>query len=349
MASDVAPVLSVRCPADLIGVVPYLLGFHPDDSLVVVAQRGSRIVFAVRYDLPARADGAAPAEARHVAGVVHRQGVDTATVLGYGPPGRVTACVPLLAAALRSAGLTVLDELRITDGRFFSYLCKEPACCPPEGTACPPGNSVVAAAATFAGQVALPDRATLAAQLAPVDGAARAAMRSATRQADERLIRLLSSAAATQQSGERALRRSGETAVRAALHRHRRGDRLTDDEVAWLGVVLTRTPVRDVAWELITDDGGQLGLWTDVLRRVEPGFEPAPACLLAFAAWRCGHGALASVALQRALEQDPDYSMAVLLDEVLRHGLPPATVADPPRPRPRRPVRRDRRRRDLRW
>ena len=38
-----------------------------------------------------------------------------------------------------------------------------------------------------------------------------------------------------------------------------------------------------------------------MLRRVEPAYVPAPACLLAFAAWRAGQGALARVAVDRAL------------------------------------------------
>jgi hypothetical protein len=69
---------------------------------------------------------------------------------------------------------------------------------------------------------------------------------------------------------------------------------------------------------------------------VEAPYVPAPACLLAFAAWRSGHGALASVAVDRALARDPAYSMAVLLEDVLRYGLPPAALDGWPAPaRPR--------------
>ena len=44
-----------------------------------------------------------------------------------------------------------------------------------------------------------------------------------------------------------------------------------------------------------------------------PEFVPAPASLLAFTAWQCGEGALANVAIERALGADPAYSMALLL------------------------------------
>jgi hypothetical protein len=64
-----------------------------------------------------------------------------------------------------------------------------------------------------------------------------------------------------------------------------------------------------------------------VLRRVETAYVPAPACLLGFAAWRIGQGALARAAVERALDADEDYRMAMLLQHVLGYGLSPA-VAD---------------------
>src|SRR5687767_8355071 len=110
------PRLAVRSPADLIAAVPYLLGFHPDESVVVVAMRGRRVVFAARADLPI--PGADPLDpATHLAGVIARQGAEAATVLGYGPAARVTPALDAVRESLTSAGLTVLDVLRVTDGR----------------------------------------------------------------------------------------------------------------------------------------------------------------------------------------------------------------------------------------
>jgi hypothetical protein len=50
----------------------------------------------------------------------------------------------------------------------------------------------------------------------------------------------------------------------------------------------------------------------------------APASLLAFVAWQCGDGALANVAIDRALDDNPRYSMALLLREALDTGTPPS-------------------------
>ena len=54
------------------------------------------------------------------------------------------------------------------------------------------------------------------------------------------------------------------------------------------------------------------------------GHVATPASLLAFVAWQLGDGALANVALDRALADDSRYSMALLLRQVITAGAPPS-------------------------
>jgi Domain of unknown function (DUF4192) len=49
-------------------------------------------------------------------------------------------------------------------------------------------------------------------------------------------------------------------------------------------------------------------------------------------AWQTGDGALANVALDRALADDPSYSMALLLRQVIGAGAPPALARLPMTP-----------------
>ena len=49
----------------------------------------------------------------------------------------------------------------------------------------------------------------------------------------------------------------------------------------------------------------------------------APATLLAVSAWVRGDGAMANIALSRALSADPDYALAGLLSEALAACVPP--------------------------
>lgn len=59
-----------------------------------------------------------------------------------------------------------------------------------------------------------------------------------------------------------------------------------------------------------------------------PG-EPAVPTLLAVLAWWQGDGARAGVLLERALEHDPGYRLALLVDEALGHGMPPGWLVAP--------------------
>lgn len=347
MTSTNQPRLTVRSTADLITAVPYLLGFHPSESVVMVAMRDTRIIFVARGDLPPGAHGDAPGVARFLADVVGAQDAQTATIIGYGPAERVTPVIDEIRAAFDPAAAgralpRLLDALRVTDGRYWSYFCDNPRCCPIDGTPFDPTTSQFAAEATVAGQVALPDRAALVRQVEPVTGPARDSMRRATALAEERLADLLDDAPPADLLGGRTLRRAGAAAVTAALARHREGGVLTDDEVGWLTLLLTHLPVRDDAWERTDGTEWHLTLWTDVLRRAEPDLVPAPACLLSFTAWRAGQGALAAVALERALVAQPDYSMAHLLGDLLARGVPPSRLDGWPRVggRLRRPTAR---------
>src|SRR5690349_6930299 len=49
--------VTLRGPADLAEALPYLMGFHPDDSIVMVALHGARGRFGgrLRLDIPASA------------------------------------------------------------------------------------------------------------------------------------------------------------------------------------------------------------------------------------------------------------------------------------------------------
>src|ERR1700728_4164279 len=73
-------------------------------------------------------------------------------------------------------------------------------------------------------------------------------------------------------------------------------------------------------------------LWTAVARLAQPGYVAAPAALLAFTAWQSGNGALANIALDRALADQPGYSMARLLRRALDSGAPPSMARLPMTP-----------------
>jgi hypothetical protein len=315
----------VRNSTEIIAVIPFVLGYHPADSIVVVGLAGPRIAFAACYELPPP-DGDFDEAARAVAAAVPGQGTLLHAVIGFGPPDRVTPAVLRLFRSLGMAGLRVYEAIRVTDGRWWSYFCEDLTCCPGDGRPCQPKDGVIAAEATYRGQVALPSRRDLIAQVASLEGAERTLMREATARARQRFAALVVDDIGVRRAARR-VRQAGQIAIRKAESRYRAGHRLDEDETAWLGALLVDRSVENYALNRTATDDWRIRLWTDVLRRVERVYVPAPAGLLAVTAWRAGNGPLARVAVDRALAVDPHHELAGLLHQILGFGLSPHMVS----------------------
>ena len=338
------PTLVVRAgsPAALLRLVPHLLGFMPEASLIVigVAPPRDRIQVTLRYDLPDPPAADLAAEiAAHALGVLSAQRLTAAVAVGYGPEPLVTPVARELREAAWQAGIDVREFLRVADGRYWSYVCGNKKCCPAEGvpfdaTAADPAEAEALAAV---GDRVLATRAALAARVAPLGGLARESMRQATRRAEQHIAQLLGKVRRSGRLGaaRHMIASEGLAAVGAVITRYREGGQFTsDDEIARLTVALRDLRVRDDAWARM-DPGhsdAHQRLWTDVVQRAQPGYVAAPAALLAFVAWQSGDGALANVALDRALADDPRYSMALLLRQVITAGAPPALARLPMTP-----------------
>ncbi len=324
-------------PDALLAVVPHLLGFYPSRSLVVLGLSGKRnsIRVTFRYDLPDPVDAALAADiADHAASVLGRQRLQAAALIAYGPAPLTAPVLAVTMEWLLAGGVQLREVLRADGGRYWSVLCDDPACCPPDGRPFDPGSHPAAAAMTEAGLRALPDRAALARSLLPTAGTA-GSIRQSTRLAEQRLCELGSRHWAQGRDARQLTARTGRAAVQRAIRHYRAGgSALSGDELAWLAVLLADLRVRDDAWARMDPRHREAHsrLWTDVLRGAATEYVPAAASLLAFTAWQAGNGALAAVALDRALAARPGYSMALLLGDALTAGLPPSAARLPMTP-----------------
>ena len=323
--------LRAASPDAVLAIVPHLLGFYPSRSLVVLGlgPRG-RVIMTFRYDLPDPADPELADDiARHACFVLEREQIPAAMIVGYGPADLVTPVVAQSAIRLGSAGVSVPEALRADGGRYWSLLCVDPDCCPPAGRAYDPGSHPAAAAMSQAGLEAEPDRDALARTLQRPPGSA-ARITATTSRALQRLARLADLA---DSAGERDPRlrviRTGRREICHAISVYRAGRSIESlDRLAWLAVLLADTAVRDDAWARMhpARHDAHVRLWTDVVRAAALDYVPAPASLLAFTAWQSGNGALAAMAVDRALGADPSYSMARLLSEAIAAALPPSAA-----------------------
>ena len=338
---DRQPDLVVRAgsPAALLTLVPHLLGFVPEVSLVVlgVEPPRHRIRITLRYDLPDPPEAGLVADvAAHAVAVLSKQRLTAAVVIGYGPEALVTPVARELRDAAWQAGIDLHESLRAEHGRYWSYACGDEECCPAAGVPFDVADPADAAALARIGPV-LASRADLAARVAPLGGIAAESMRQATRRAEQHVTRLLGKVRKSARLGaaRHMIAAEGLAAVGAMISRYRDGGRFTsDDEIARITVAL-----RDLRVKMTPGPG-----WIPRMPRRTCGCGPTcsaarspatrprpPPCSRSWPG-KAGDGALANVALDRALAENPGYSMASLLRQVIAAGAPPSLARLPMTP-----------------
>ncbi|WP_017612441.1 DUF4192 domain-containing protein [Nocardiopsis salina] len=345
--------ISLSSPNDVVATMPYLVGEPPVPGLVVLTLCGRSVRSVLCRDL-GRTEAADPlACAGPPVDSAVTEGADAVIVVGYGTADQVSGHVGGLATSARRRGLKVLEAFRVHAGRYWSQLCVRPGCCPPEGSGLDADRSTGPAEAVLRGLTPRPPLRTVMDEIARArrtldpPGSLRAeTVRAALVGAEAEAERLL-------RAGERVLRRCGAAVLRSAVEAERTGAGPHGvEELVRLAVFLRARPVRDTVWATITPETARthLDLWSRVTRASLPpdhggrdhgadaAFVPAadraapvrhartdraaPAALVAVAAWQLEELVLARAALETSLEADPQYSMALLMQQALDVGLP---------------------------
>ncbi|MGW1778364.1 DUF4192 family protein [Streptomyces sp. NPDC002143] len=359
-ASPAAHQVTLRSPAELADALPYLLGYRPEDSIVLVAlhDQGGRGRFGgrARLGIPANPDDWGAVAHQLAQGLVkgsERRGNRPAQMVAYlcqepekGETGRqvMERLLPLAHRLRLECGrldIPVIEALCISDGRFWSYCCGGEGCCPVEGLPMGlPGTSVLAAAATYAGIQVRGTLRELRARLLPLETGAALEQEVALDAVGMALIpRILDEASRAAVADEtlelagRVRRRFAEAPLvsGALLADHRDDELLGFDEAAALILGLQDRVTRDWAAQWMEGDEAApaLRLWRALARRcVGPYAEyaAAPLTLAGWVAWSSGDELEAREALAMALGADPGYLFARLLHQACNEGLDPESV-----------------------
>jgi hypothetical protein len=247
-----------------------------------------------------------------------------------------------LSCAVQMLGIEVGANLSTNGRMWWSHSCLEPGCCPSQATALDAAvMNAVRAEFVYAGYAPLSSREDLAARIARDDEqageVARAMQRRRRPQSTQRwrdaqvafLTRVLLPRAAC-----------GLASVPLSTSERVRVIRALED-IRVRDVVLHRLIVRghhcDRCWEATIER------LCGVIRSAPAGSGAAVATLLGLVAWMRGGGALATLSIQRALVEDPDYRLARLARELMTAGCDPrawrATLAELPESECRSPGR----------
>lgn len=304
----------------MIAAVPHLLGFHPHDSVVLLALHGTRLGLTLRADLVDVAD--APALAEQMLLPMARQrptGVALVVIGGGltpagGPPHR--ALVDIVEGVFSAAGLPIVHAAwAAATAESAQWRCYDDPMC--AGTVADPATTPLAAATVAAGAVTFGTREELAGLLTGEDPAAlqRRAVLLAVADADHPL------------SAKLIAQRLGllEELHRAAATGH---VELSDSTVAEVASALCDHRVRDACLPWCIGPGAVAAerLWMALVRATPAPERAEPAALLALAAYLRGDGALAGLALDAAVQACPHHSLSRLLLAALEGGLPPEVL-----------------------
>lgn len=324
--------VAISSPDAFLAAVPHLLGFPPERSIVLTGLATTpagrdELTLVQRFDIPPT--DWSPEQlvevSRNAMAPMVRAGSDTVIVAVFDHatptaagelPERVL--VDELIGAADDAGLGIRDAL-YTDGTArWSYGCTDPTCCPPTGRVIPHDvRTLIAAEFTAAGAAMVNSRDALAGELAPAD--------------PERPARIAPLITTAPEPGDalEAWRDEQIYRVHTVL-----SDRVPPTDVDCADVIsaLNDIRVRDtVLWDLTqspVDAHRACTQLTDITRHAPDGHRAPVATVLGLQQWMTGDGARARTAIDHALADQPEYSLAGLADASLRHGLPPATWRD---------------------
>ena len=312
--------LTVRTVEEAVTLAPYLLGFQPTESLLmIVADDGAACQgFVARADL----DGleSAPAMNAFAARVGPLAGQGRTVVLAFSKDqdrGMVT-----LASAVEAMKGMNIGDAAWTDGEYWrSIFCDEQGC--GENHRFVP-DPTIAAEAVYRGLTVLPSRTSLVDKLS-----------GPGRTCDPDTRRLLAN------SRRRLSRKDDNTVEVRCQALFESGDEINDAVVTELAVAVQRSDVARRLWMSMewADASRWLRIWSRAVEIIPDRMAPAPLSLCGLAGWLSGEGAVAAVCARRCEfmvgTADLPAALTVIVDafvppklwDVMDHD--PAVIAHP--------------------
>jgi hypothetical protein len=291
-------------PTDIAAIVPALLGFVPENSLLAVILRGSTVYAVARADLTTR-------EAAPLAAFSAGQGLIGS--VGAGADGVVFIAVGR-DEATRMAALA--ESVRVADrhGVLLHQALAIPSLTAGEPVvdvngvdlgAIPSLSAEVTAVFAAEGQTIHGSRTDLEPALDP-DGPT------------------LDTAKDPEWSDAEAIR-----ALKSLVEQTHAGEAASDDALAAAAAVLRRLPVRDMAIGFAGTDLGSdaADVWAMLIRRTTGPIRAEAATLYAITNYIQGRCIAAGAGLDVALEVDPSHVLARYLHRAFGQGFTPESLA----------------------
>lgn len=313
-------VVRLTTPAQMVASLPLYLGYTPTESLVVAClhEPRGRIGLTMRFDLPPQE--LEPALVEDAVRRVRMQRPSRLLVVVFTHEEGDAEGRPredLVGALLSQVDddVSITDAVLVRGDRFWSYLCSDRQCCPPDGTPTEVARAdgqvrLLEAEQVVRGRAVLPDRDDLARSLA---GPAGPAAEHSRRVLEEVSSRLALDWSQDVDAARDQLLREWRHAVPAFA-----ADPWQVDEEQALRLVasLDDRLLRDtVACSFEPEE--LLPLLADLCRRTPAPYDAPVATLFAWMTYCEGGGAAVTIALDRAEQSERGYALAGLLRGML--------------------------------
>ena len=323
--------IQIDGPANLLATVPYLLGFNPEKSLVIVAVKGQhdQVVVSMTLDLPDKIEDLDANFMNNLKETLKRSGADGLVAIFYVEtnPHGLQKISELLMQEI-SSEFHVRDILWVCDYKWASYLCGDESCCPQEGRRLEIDKpSIAQTELVLAGRSVAAKRSDLTnfLEISTVN---------------QELIPLLSQFARQKAKAEHSKTLEKWESTQFKFLTSKKAIQDFDLKLsARLLFGLTDIPIRDallahhIDLAQINEDPNQYLFqlaqnWAKVAK-VAPATFRSPICTcIAVFMWQAGEGILARSALEFALAQDPQFHLAKLINNALDSGMPPWEFRD---------------------
>ena len=323
--------IQIDGPANLLATVPYLLGFNPEKSLVIVAVKGQhdQVVVSMTLDLPDKIDDLDANFMNNLKETLKRSGADGLVAIFYVEtnPQKLQSISDLLMTEI-SSEFHVRDILWVCDYKWASYLCSDQSCCPQEGRELEIDKpSMAQTELVLAGRSVAPKKSDL-----------KDFLESTT--VNQELIPYLSQFARQKAKAEHSKTLEKWESTQFKFLTSKKAIQDLDLKLsARLLFGLTDIPIRDallahhIELAQINEDPNQYLFqlaqnWAQVAK-ISPNTFRSPICTcIAVFMWQAGEGILARSAIEFALAQDPQFHLAKLINNALDSGMPPWEFRD---------------------
>ena len=292
---------TIRTPQEFVNAIPFLIGFHPQDSIVAVVVTGGLLQLSARCDI-------AYLETDDSGWVLDKltsfEGENTRIFLaGFAEHSQAKMA---LEKIMRLKPRMISEAIVVDRDQW--WFVDEPIGVPGRSLMAP---DMVSEILGHRSQV-LSSREELVASVAAPVG--------------EKEDRMLGAIPDIVEAIDSDPVEAGKKVV-LAMHSWSEGSQIVDEGLLEAAMVMSMGSARDQLWTTMTNDKARqyLGFWQEVLRVTPTGVRVPALTVAGMMAWIAGNGALMNICLQEAETTDPHFPLVGILRQISQGCIHPQT------------------------